>query len=73
MIEHRLEIPLNKIIMLMSKNKKLGRKIKMSIKQLIPESFAWHNCFPQDTVKMYLIDKQMNGLLASTLVVLGNS
>ncbi len=36
-------IPIKKLINLMNKNKKLRRKIKMSIKRLIPESSAWHN------------------------------
>ena len=36
-------IPIKKLINLMSKNKKLRFKIKISLKRLIPESSAWHN------------------------------
>ncbi len=54
-------IPIKKLINLMSKNKKLRRKIKISIKRLIPKSSAWHNLLSTRYRKMCLSDKQMDG------------
>ena len=43
----------------MSKNKKLRRKIKMSIKRLIPESSAWHNLL-STRYRKNVFDRQTN-------------
>ena len=52
-------IPIKKLINLMSKNKKLRRKIKMSIKRLIPESSAWHNLL-STRYRKNVFDRQTN-------------
>ena len=52
-------IAIKKLINLMSKNKKLRRKIKMSIKRLIPESSAWHNLL-STRYRKNVFDRQTN-------------
>ena len=55
-------IPIKKLINLMSKNKKLRRKIKISIKRLIPKSSAWHNLL-STRYRKNMFERQTNGWL----------
>ena len=55
-------IPIKKLLNLMSKNKKLRRKIKISIKRLIPESSAWHNLL-STRYRKNMFERQTNGWL----------